>query len=450
MSHSRPLPVGFDLLDLHRLDPTRYPVLLESSAAGAHGRWDMLLAHAGEGFALHRDGVVRTLDGETVEGDFLDVLDALAGGAQPAQWRWVRVAVPRRLGAAAGLRTGAADRAGAAAAAVAGRAAGGRRPALSCGGAARPRGRRMHRRRRRRGRGLAGAHRRRCRTCRRIAAAAGLAGACARRRGRAATLPRRRGARARLPGRRRRVPGQPVARLAGALRRAAGTGGAVPAPARQQSGAVRRHLPHADGQRGQRLAGAAGVDPRRPGRDPPHRRHPSAPARRRRRRPHPRADRPRQGARRARDAGRPRAQRPRPRVHGRQRARGRADDGGELRPRPPHRQQRARRAARGRDAGPGDRRGVPGRHHHRRAEGALHGDHRRAGGRRPRRLHRRDGLARPQRRHGPEHPDPQCRGRGRRTALPHRRRHRDRLRSAARTGRNQAKARGMLRALGLE
>ena len=58
------LPADIDLLDLHRLDPARYPVLLESSATGAHGRRDLLLAHAGEGFALHRDGVVRTLSPE--------------------------------------------------------------------------------------------------------------------------------------------------------------------------------------------------------------------------------------------------------------------------------------------------------------------------------------------------------------------------------------------------
>ncbi|MEG2940507.1 MAG: aminodeoxychorismate synthase, component I, partial [Thermomonas sp.] len=49
---TQPLPAEIDLLDLHRLDPARYPVLLESSATGAHGRWDMLLAHAGESFAL--------------------------------------------------------------------------------------------------------------------------------------------------------------------------------------------------------------------------------------------------------------------------------------------------------------------------------------------------------------------------------------------------------------
>ncbi len=77
------LPASLDLLDLHRLDPARYPVLLESSAVGAHGRRDLLLAHAGEGFALHRDGVVRTLDGRALEGRFLDVLDA--------QWQAARI-----------------------------------------------------------------------------------------------------------------------------------------------------------------------------------------------------------------------------------------------------------------------------------------------------------------------------------------------------------------------
>ena len=73
---TRPLPADIDLLDLHRLNPERYPVLLESSATGAHGRWDMLLAHAGESFALHRDGVVRDQAGIEIEGRFLDVLDA--------------------------------------------------------------------------------------------------------------------------------------------------------------------------------------------------------------------------------------------------------------------------------------------------------------------------------------------------------------------------------------
>lgn len=73
---------AIDLLALHRLDPVRYPVLLESSSGGPLGRRDLLLAHAGDGFALHRDGVVRTLAGEVVTGSFLDVLDA--------QWQTAR------------------------------------------------------------------------------------------------------------------------------------------------------------------------------------------------------------------------------------------------------------------------------------------------------------------------------------------------------------------------
>ena len=60
---TRTLPADVDLLYLHRLDPARYPVLLESSATGPHGRWDMLLLHAGESFALGRDGVVRDQHG---------------------------------------------------------------------------------------------------------------------------------------------------------------------------------------------------------------------------------------------------------------------------------------------------------------------------------------------------------------------------------------------------
>ena len=73
---TRTLPAAIDLLDLHRLDPARYAALFESSATGAHGRWDMLLAHDRGGFALHRDGQVRDLDGHPVEGEFLDALDA--------------------------------------------------------------------------------------------------------------------------------------------------------------------------------------------------------------------------------------------------------------------------------------------------------------------------------------------------------------------------------------
>ncbi|TLX21814.1 aminodeoxychorismate synthase component I [Thermomonas fusca] len=87
------LPADIDLLDLHRLAPARYPVLLESSATGAHGRRDLLLAHAGEGFALHRDGVVRTLSGEALAGGFFDVLDrqwqaAATGPGLPLAGGW--------------------------------------------------------------------------------------------------------------------------------------------------------------------------------------------------------------------------------------------------------------------------------------------------------------------------------------------------------------------------
>ena len=93
---TRILPADFDLLDLHRLDPARYPVLLESSAAGAHGRWDMLLAHGGKSFALHRDGVVRDQAGARLEGRFLDVLDA----------RWQALRTSRDAGAAWPFRGG--------------------------------------------------------------------------------------------------------------------------------------------------------------------------------------------------------------------------------------------------------------------------------------------------------------------------------------------------------
>jgi anthranilate synthase component 1 len=73
---TRPLPDAIDLLDLHRLAPARYPVLLESVASGtAQGRWDLLLASNGESLSLARDGVTRREDGVIVEGDFLAALD---------------------------------------------------------------------------------------------------------------------------------------------------------------------------------------------------------------------------------------------------------------------------------------------------------------------------------------------------------------------------------------
>ena len=84
MLRFRPLPADTDLLALHRLAPSRYPLLLESVASGtAQGRWDLLLAAAGTGLALHPDGVVRDLDGTVQAGTFLEALDA--------QWRQARV-----------------------------------------------------------------------------------------------------------------------------------------------------------------------------------------------------------------------------------------------------------------------------------------------------------------------------------------------------------------------
>ena len=74
--HVRELTQAIDLLDLHRLDPARYPALFESTATGAHGRWDMLLVRTGESLQLDRDGVVRDQDGRAEEGRFLDLLDA--------------------------------------------------------------------------------------------------------------------------------------------------------------------------------------------------------------------------------------------------------------------------------------------------------------------------------------------------------------------------------------
>ena len=74
---SRPLPPDTDLLALHRLDPRRYPLLLQSVAHGtAQARWDLLLAADGGKLTLGRDGVTRDEAGAAVSGAFLDALDA--------------------------------------------------------------------------------------------------------------------------------------------------------------------------------------------------------------------------------------------------------------------------------------------------------------------------------------------------------------------------------------
>ena len=70
-----PLHADTDLLALHRLAPQRYPLLLESTAAGRQGRWDLLLIADGGQLRLDADGQVRRGDGSPVEGGFLDALD---------------------------------------------------------------------------------------------------------------------------------------------------------------------------------------------------------------------------------------------------------------------------------------------------------------------------------------------------------------------------------------
>jgi anthranilate synthase component 1 len=85
MIRMRELPAGLDLLALHRVDPARYPLLLESVAGGnALSRWDLLLAGDGSGLRLDADGVSRRLDGQAQTGRFLELLDA--------DWRRERVA----------------------------------------------------------------------------------------------------------------------------------------------------------------------------------------------------------------------------------------------------------------------------------------------------------------------------------------------------------------------
>ena len=86
MLATRAVRADVDLLDLHRLAPARYPVLLESSACGtAQGRWDLLLAGDGGSLSLGSDGVVRDEAGGVIGNDFLAVLDA----------RWQASRLPR-------------------------------------------------------------------------------------------------------------------------------------------------------------------------------------------------------------------------------------------------------------------------------------------------------------------------------------------------------------------
>ena len=83
---TRTLPSDTDLLALHRHAPSCYPLLLESVAHGTtQGRWDMLLAADGGALSLGVDGRVRDATGGEVAGDFLSALDA----------QWQRLRLPR-------------------------------------------------------------------------------------------------------------------------------------------------------------------------------------------------------------------------------------------------------------------------------------------------------------------------------------------------------------------
>lgn len=66
MIHQLATRTVFDLLALHSLDPQRYPHLLESTATGTQGRYDILFAFPGESLVLE----------DRNEFDFLDALDA--------------------------------------------------------------------------------------------------------------------------------------------------------------------------------------------------------------------------------------------------------------------------------------------------------------------------------------------------------------------------------------
>ncbi|MCM2335423.1 MAG: aminodeoxychorismate synthase component I [Pseudomonas sp.] len=82
---TRALPTSFDLLDLQRLARQRYPMLLESTAHGtAQGRWDLLLVAGDEALRLDADGVTRDAAGHVQPAGFLDALDTA--------WRRERVA----------------------------------------------------------------------------------------------------------------------------------------------------------------------------------------------------------------------------------------------------------------------------------------------------------------------------------------------------------------------
>ena len=52
MIHQATIDIPCDLLDLHALEPGRYPHLLDSCASGPQGRYDILFACPGESIVL--------------------------------------------------------------------------------------------------------------------------------------------------------------------------------------------------------------------------------------------------------------------------------------------------------------------------------------------------------------------------------------------------------------
>jgi anthranilate synthase component 1 len=84
MLATRSLAADTDLPALQRLAVSRYPLLLESSAAGtAQGRWDILLAADGASLELTRAGALLRDGVRGAPEDFLDALDA--------QWQAARL-----------------------------------------------------------------------------------------------------------------------------------------------------------------------------------------------------------------------------------------------------------------------------------------------------------------------------------------------------------------------
>ncbi|TAN06416.1 MAG: aminodeoxychorismate synthase component I [Rhodanobacteraceae bacterium] len=70
------MPGVRDLLPLAAAHPGRYPAFLESASTGPQARWDILFAFPRDAFALGADGRVRDARGGTRGGDFLAALDA--------------------------------------------------------------------------------------------------------------------------------------------------------------------------------------------------------------------------------------------------------------------------------------------------------------------------------------------------------------------------------------